>query len=146
MKTGPEGVVVEVSDSGSGISAQHMKRVFDPFFTTKPIGEGTGLGLSICHGIVTGFGGAISAEPRSGGGTTFRVSLPPGTLAAKVRAPETRPVELARGRILAIDDEPALLRSYHRLLGRDYEVVTATNAQTALDLLRGGRGLRRHPL
>ncbi|MBU8894595.1 sensor protein [Corallococcus sp. H22C18031201] len=69
-------VIVEVADTGAGMSPEVSARIFDPFFTTKPVGEGTGLGLSICHGIVTGFGGTISVTSEPGRGSTFRVSLP----------------------------------------------------------------------
>ena len=69
-------VIVEVKDTGVGMSPHVRARIFDPFFTTKPVGEGTGLGLSICHGIVTGFGGEIIVESEEGQGSTFRVVLP----------------------------------------------------------------------
>jgi len=69
-------VTVSVSDTGKGISSEHVKHVFDPFFTTKPIGEGTGLGLSISHGIVEQHGGTIRVESNSGSGTTFTITLP----------------------------------------------------------------------
>ncbi|HEX8818983.1 MAG TPA: ATP-binding protein [Archangium sp.] len=68
--------VIEVRDTGCGMSAEVLSRIFDPFFTTKPVGVGTGLGLSICHGIITGFGGEISATSEVGKGSTFRISLP----------------------------------------------------------------------
>jgi signal transduction histidine kinase len=69
-------VVVDVSDTGAGISPAEAAHVFDPFYTTKPVGLGTGLGLFVCHGLVRGMGGEISLEPGPGGrGTTFRVSL-----------------------------------------------------------------------
>jgi signal transduction histidine kinase len=68
-------VHVEVSDTGSGISPENLKKIFNPFFTTKPQGQGTGLGLSICHGIVEAFGGAIEVESEVGKGTTMRVML-----------------------------------------------------------------------
>ena len=55
-------VVVEVRDTGTGIAAEHQRRLFDPFFTTKPQGLGTGLGLSICHTIVAALGGEIDFE------------------------------------------------------------------------------------
>ncbi len=68
--------IVEVKDTGCGMSAEVLSRIFDPFFTTKPVGVGTGLGLSICHGIITGFGGEISATSEPGKGSIFRISLP----------------------------------------------------------------------
>jgi len=71
-------VVVEVSDTGIGISQEHLNRLFEPFFTTKPVGKGTGLGLSIAYGIVKKHGGAIEVESEPGKGSLFRVRLPVG--------------------------------------------------------------------
>ena len=68
--------VVSVSDNGAGIPPEVIPKLFDPFFTTKPVGEGTGLGLAISHGIVTGHGGRIDVQSRTGQGTTFRIVLP----------------------------------------------------------------------
>ena len=72
---GADRVEIQIADSGEGIAPENLERIFEPFFTTKH-GAGTGLGLSISHGIVTSAGGSISAEPRGGGGTIFRVVLP----------------------------------------------------------------------
>ncbi len=72
------GVRVEVSDTGSGISPEHLPRIFDPFFTTKEPGRGTGLGLSISHGIVKDHGGQIWAESQLGTGTTIAITFPKG--------------------------------------------------------------------
>lgn len=69
-------VVIEVEDSGSGMSAETREKIFDPFFTTKPVGVGTGLGLSICLGIVTEAGGTFEVESQLDVGTTFRILLP----------------------------------------------------------------------
>jgi two-component system NtrC family sensor kinase len=69
--------VVEVTDSGAGIAPNVLPHVFEPFYTTKAAGSGTGLGLSVTHTIVTRLGGEIAVESEPGGGTTFRVSLPP---------------------------------------------------------------------
>jgi signal transduction histidine kinase len=69
-------VVVEVSDTGSGIPSEHLARIYDPFFTTKSIGQGTGLGLSITYGIVREHGGSIAVESTVEQGTRFLLSLP----------------------------------------------------------------------
>jgi signal transduction histidine kinase len=69
-------VIVQISDTGCGVSPDDLKKIFDPFFTTKAVGEGTGLGLSISYGIVERHGGTISAESTLGDGSTFTVKIP----------------------------------------------------------------------
>ncbi|MFO0740520.1 MAG: HAMP domain-containing sensor histidine kinase [Labilithrix sp.] len=68
--------VVEVSDSGVGISDANLERIFEPFFTTKGVGEGTGLGLSVTHGIVADHGGWMMATSKEGEGSRFTLYLP----------------------------------------------------------------------
>ncbi|OEY66572.1 ATP-binding protein [Marinobacter sp. X15-166B] len=72
-------VVIDVEDTGKGISQEHINKVFDPFFTTKPIGEGTGLGLSLSFSIVEKHNGRIDVTSTPGKGTCFRIILPIGT-------------------------------------------------------------------
>jgi two-component system, NtrC family, sensor kinase len=69
-------LVVQVHDTGYGISSQDVKRIYDPFFTTKGVGKGTGLGLSVSYGIIQEHSGRISVESEPGKGTTFTLQLP----------------------------------------------------------------------
>ena len=69
-------VRVKISDTGTGIAAEHLPRIFDPFFTTKGDRTGTGLGLSFVHRTVEDHGGTIKVESSVGGGTTFVITFP----------------------------------------------------------------------
>ncbi|HLT14841.1 MAG TPA: ATP-binding protein [Marinobacter sp.] len=69
-------VEIEVEDTGTGISQEHLNRIFEPFFTTKPIGRGTGLGLSLSFNIIEKHNGTIDARSTVGQGTCFRITLP----------------------------------------------------------------------
>ena len=69
-------VAISISDTGSGIPADHVERIFEPFYTTKPMGEGTGLGLSQVFGFVKQSGGEVVVDSRVGCGTTFTLYLP----------------------------------------------------------------------
>jgi PAS domain S-box-containing protein len=131
--------VLEVRDTGSGIPAEVADRIFDPFFTTKPQGVGTGLGLPICRSIVLGLGGEIGAEPRPGGGTTMRVVLPaapPGEEAQAASASAAGGQK--RGRVLVVDDEPAVGIALRRVLAPEHDVELRTRAQDALDAISRG--------
>lgn len=68
--------LVEIEDTGPGISPELTERIFDAFFTTKPLNEGTGLGLFISRSIITGYGGNITADNDPSRGTVFRITLP----------------------------------------------------------------------
>ncbi|NVJ27643.1 MULTISPECIES: PAS domain S-box protein [Myxococcus] len=140
IRAGDRGrVLVEVRDTGMGMSPEVMDRIFDPFFTTKPVGVGTGLGLSICHGIIESMGGSIHAESEPGKGSTFRVVLRAATRELEVLPRLTAVVAVnARARILVVDDEPNVTLALQRSLASDHEVATANSAQAALRLLNDG--------
>jgi PAS domain S-box-containing protein len=133
-------VVIEIGDTGPGIPPQVMQRLFTPFLTTKPVGMGTGLGLSICHRIVTELGGEISVTSESGAGTVFQVTLPRARTAVEAPAApapvDAKPVR--RGRILVVDDDPAIAKVVARTLAPQHEVVAVDRARRALELITAG--------
>jgi signal transduction histidine kinase len=136
-QTGSAGeIIIEVGDTGRGISPEVRQRIFDPFFTTKPIGVGTGLGLSICHGIVRSLGGTISVESEIHRGTVFRIVLPAGP-ERTLRTPMPTPVSISdlRGRILIVDDEPRLGEAVKDMIGGGHETRVITKGAEALALL-----------
>jgi two-component system cell cycle sensor histidine kinase/response regulator CckA len=133
-------VVIEVTDTGSGIPPENIPRVFDAFFTTKAVGIGTGLGLAICHRIVTDMAGELTVESTVGVGTTFRVSIPI-TLDGEVAIVATAqpPQASLRGQMLVVDDEEMVLRAMKRILSKEHDVVTTSSGNVALALCAGGR-------
>lgn len=76
VKNNPPEVIIEVKDTGIGISQENLPKIFVPFFTTKSAGEGTGIGLSISKEIIERHGGKITAISELNVGTTFRITLP----------------------------------------------------------------------
>jgi PAS domain S-box-containing protein len=129
-----DSVVIEVSDTGTGIPPAIIGRIFDAFFTTKPVGVGTGLGLAICHRIVTDMGGTLTVQSEVGKGTTFRVSLPVASDQESVPTAPLQPAPVAgrRGRILVVDDDPIVLHIVTRVLSKEHEVVGLSTAAEAL--------------
>lgn len=127
-------VVVDVSDTGPGMSEDVASRIFEAFFTTKPIGVGTGLGLSICQNIVEGLGGTIKVNTRLGHGTTFSVCL----LAAPDKPiPDRNVARIKRsgkaGRLLIIDDDPRAAKALRRIL-HTHEVTMEHDGRAGLEL------------
>ncbi|PYP77167.1 MAG: hypothetical protein DMD35_16095 [Gemmatimonadetes bacterium] len=138
-----DSVVLEVSDTGPGISPGVRAHVFEPFFTTKGEGEGTGLGLSVSYGIVKAHGGAIEVANTGPDGTTFRVKLPSASVRAGARiTPINVPMPVIRSplagiRLLFVDDEPTLrsgMEAFGRLRG--FTVVSASDGLDALTQTR----------
>jgi CheY-like chemotaxis protein len=123
-------VVVEVSDDGAGIPEEVLGRIFEPFFTTKPIGTGSGLGLYICQDIVRQLGGRIEVESRVGEGSTFRVHLPRSEEPPEAAPGPEHPVSTVRRRVLVVDDEPLIVRTFRKSLAQ-HEVESAGDGDEA---------------
>lgn len=132
-------VVVEIQDSGPGISAEVLSRVFESFYTTKPRGVGTGLGLPISRDIVLSLGGKIEAESEPGCGALFRVTLPSVAAKDQPAVPKIEGRPGRRRRILAVDDETLLLKAYRRMLIDYHDVEIRSSAKEALELLATDR-------
>ena len=134
-------IAIEVTDTGVGIPSSALERIFEPFFTTKDVGKGSGLGLSQVYGFVQQSGGHITVDSEPAKGSSFRLflkmserELERGAEPSDAGAP--RP---GTGRLLVVEDDAQVLAvtvAVLRELG--YEVITATNAQAALDHLEEG--------
>ncbi len=139
-----EYVLIEVEDTGTGMTPEVMAKIFDPFFTTKAVGKGTGLGLASVYGIVQQTGGYIFPDSTPGVGTTFRVYLPryhveadeaaqPAAAAAKPRQRDLT----GSGRVLLVEDEDAVRRfAVAALKSKGYEVLQASDGFEALEVMK----------
>jgi PAS domain S-box-containing protein len=131
-------VMLEVTDTGTGMSAEVMGRAFEPFFTTKPIGEGTGLGLSQVYGFVGQSKGHITLDSEPGGGTSVKIYLPRlvGEEETTVRAPVVVELAPTQATVLVVEDD-ADVREYivSALTQLGYVVLEAGEASTALSVI-----------
>jgi PAS domain S-box-containing protein len=130
--------MIEVSDTGTGMSAEVASRIFEPFYTTKEPGKGTGLGLSMVFGFIKQSGGHINVYSEIGIGTTFRLFLPRANIGAEAGG-AIGPAAPVRGNgetVLAVEDNASLRRVVVRQLTElGYRVIEAEEAQMALRLL-----------
>lgn len=146
-ETLPQGeyVVIEVRDTGSGMSKDVMKQIFEPFFTTKKMGEGTGLGLSTVYGIIQQTGGYIFVRSMQGQGTSFLIYL------RKYDEPEQGTEQLSdtqqltdltgKGTILLVEDEiPVRTFSSRALQNKGYEVFEADSGEQGLQIIEKYEG------
>ena len=133
---------ISISDTGTGMTPEVLKRVFEPFFTTKAPGEGTGLGLSVVHGIMQDHEGAVLVESRPGRGTTFQLFFPEQLGVAEAVSAGGDALLRGRGeRILFVDDEQALCSSTQRLLEKiGYRVEASSSPVAALERFRANPG------
>ncbi len=131
-------LVIEVSDTGTGIAPNVLAHIWDPFFTTKGAEKGTGLGLSTVRGIVASHRGFITVDTQQGRGTTFRVFLP----ATDEKSADSRvaPVVAApigqSELILVVDDNDAIRETVTAVLAKhNYRVLNASDGVEAVSLL-----------
>ena len=148
-------VVIEVSDTGTGIARENLERIFEPFFSTKDVGQGTGLGLSTVHGIIHQTDGFIFVDSAVGEGTTFSIWLPEqdriAPRAQTASEPETGPRKRARapivaaaepdlsgrGTVLIVEDEDAVRMFGSRALkNKGYTVLEARDGEEALEIVQ----------
>jgi len=138
-----EYVVLQVSDTGTGMDQSTQRRIFEPFFTTKGQGRGTGLGLSTVYGIVKQSEGAISVVSAPGAGTTFSVYFPRTDGFALAQSPEKDAESPLSGTetILLVEDDRAVRNLVERVLeSRGYQVLSAAQGADALQFAQDGAG------
>ena len=127
-------VVLTVTDSGVGMTADVMAHLFEPFFTTKEVGKGTGLGLATVHGIVTRGGGSVNVYSEVGQGTSIKVYFPQSTDEEPLEMTVKRgPLPFGDETILVVEDAEGLRELTKRLLERlGYTVIVAANGDEAI--------------
>jgi PAS domain S-box-containing protein len=135
-------VLLEVRDTGCGMTPEVQARIFEPFFTTKEAGKGAGLGLATVLGIVGQSGGVIDVESQLGKGTSFRIYLPQTSLSASAVRSKPSAASLPRGEetILLVEDDDNV-RSLIAMILQDhgYTVLQAPDGLAALEIVRAHR-------
>ncbi|NJD76197.1 MAG: PAS domain S-box protein [Candidatus Methanoperedens sp.] len=129
-------VIIEVSDTGTGIPGDIIDRIFEPFFTTKKFGEGTGLGLSTAIAIVKSHGGFINVYSETGKGTIFRVYLP--SVKTELQKVDDKQLELLAGQgelVMVAEDEDSIREVTASILEEyGYNVLAANDGAQAVAL------------
>ena len=133
-------VVMEVSDTGVGMTADVQAKMFEPFFTTKGLAHGTGLGLSMVYGFVKQSQGHIRVHSEVDRGTTIAIYLPRvaagDAKSAPLRSPEPSAAPTGTEIILVVEDNASLRETVTvQLVGLGYQVIAAENAEAALSVL-----------
>jgi signal transduction histidine kinase len=134
-------VALGITDSGTGIAAEILPRVFEPFFTTKSVGKGSGLGLAQVYGFARESKGAVRIDSAPGRGTTVTLYLPRAAVPAAlpVGMMELHDTPAAVGRILVVEDDPAVADvTVGSLQKLGYATVAVDRGGKAIELLGGG--------
>jgi signal transduction histidine kinase/CheY-like chemotaxis protein len=133
-------VMVAVTDTGTGMSAEVASRAFEPFFTTKEVGKGTGLGLSMVYGFARQSGGSMQIRSEPGRGTAVRLFFPRLATPAAGAAPSAgQPAKPTGSETILVVEDNEMVRSYveSELKALGYRVIVTRSAPAALDVLRG---------
>ena len=138
-----EYVLLEVADTGTGMSPDVVRRAFDPFFTTKPFGLGTGLGLSMIYGFARQSGGQVRILSAPGEGTTMRLLLPRCHGVAEPAGAPAQPAQATRAgdgeTVLVVDDEPTVrMLVGEALQDLGYIAIEAEDGASGLRVLQSG--------
>jgi len=131
-------VMLQVSDSGMGMSAEVQSHIFEPFYTTKEQGKGTGLGLATVYGVIKQSGGYIWVASEIGKGSKFQVYLPRAEgVAIEIIKKEPILTTHGQGTILVVEDEPSLRKLACTIL-RDggYKIIEAEDGAKALEVAK----------
>ncbi len=134
-------IAISVTDTGTGMDEVTLKRATEPFFTTKSVGKGTGLGLSMVDGLIAQSGGFMKIASQPAQGTTVTLFFPEEQSTAKAAAASGPPLVVSGEayRVLLVDDDELVSKSAVAMLeDLGHEVVTATSASDALELLLSG--------
>jgi signal transduction histidine kinase len=138
-----EYVMLAVSDSGTGMTAEVKAHLFEAFFTTKPKGKGTGLGLATCRTIISHSDGCIDVQSELGHGTTFKIYFPRVDLPLETMEQAAKAEPLVRGTetLLLVEDEPSVRHLARSILeAQGYNVLTASNGQEGLRVAHDCKG------
>lgn len=128
---------IKISDTGEGISSDHIEHVFDPYYTTKAAEKGTGMGLATVHGIVKAYNGEIIVESKVGEGTTFTIYLPVTKKRTESEKYQSKPLPSGTERLLILDDEPPIAKMASQILKRlGYVTTVRTSSLEALELFK----------
>ena len=131
-------VLIEVSDTGSGMTQEVLVQAFEPFFTTKGVGLGSGLGLSMVYGFARQSGGQAKLASELGRGTAVRLYLPRSTSGISTTSlPVVTPGEAGKGQlVLVVEDDPAVRDVVREMLGRaGYQTLAAHDGASAQRVL-----------
>ena len=143
-----EYIRIDIEDTGTGISEDHLSKIFEPFFTTKAVGKGTGLGLSMVYGIIKQSGGYVFADSQLGRGTVFKIYIPRyKSIVSSEVVPAVEPKrEIPRDltgkeTVLFIEDEDAVrIFAVRALKNKGYNVLDASSGEAALEILKHHEG------